>query len=124
VLHYLGTCMEVGRLSLKLVELPLFVNAAVELPDQVVGVGISSHIPESRPQETPTRNDISLKSISFLCDFAYHSLLTPPMGPSPLGQRYVPEDTCYFMCSSHITNRTQGMSSLHLRNKTCCSPHW
>jgi len=35
----------------------------------------SSHIPEPRPQETSTRNGISLKSISFLCNFAYHSLL-------------------------------------------------
>jgi hypothetical protein len=34
--------MEVGRLALTLVELPFFVNAAAELPDQVVGVGIAA----------------------------------------------------------------------------------
>jgi hypothetical protein len=34
--------MEVGRLALTLVELSFFVNAAAELPDQVVGVGIAA----------------------------------------------------------------------------------
>jgi hypothetical protein len=34
--------MEVGRLALTLVELPFFVDAAADLPDQVVGVGIAA----------------------------------------------------------------------------------